>query len=305
MRSRNLNAFVPQRQSTLKRDEMMARIVSMPAVLTVILLVAVPFAIIVVQSFRQVGFGTLLGSGFVGLSNYADVVADRHFQRSVVVTLLFSAFTVTLTYLIGFFAAIFLNDQRRFKKLLFVCCLIPWAMPLVPTGLVWRWMLNRNYGVVNWLVFRAGLSSGMLDWFGDRTLALISIISSTVWRQYPIGLLMLYAALQTIPRDHFDVGKVVGVTKLQEIRHIIFPGVLSVSGMLVIIQLLDSFRAVTTIFVLTGGGPLRTTETLALYTFIEAFEFYKFDKAAAAGVLTLVIIMSIVLGCKRLLRSSS
>ncbi|TVR94463.1 MAG: sugar ABC transporter permease [Spirochaetaceae bacterium] len=294
--------MVTRKRSSLKQDEMVARLVSLPAVLTVVLLVAIPFAIIVIQSFREVGFGTLLGTGFVGLTNYVQTIANPFFRRSIAITLVFSVCTVAFTYVIGFYSAVFLNDQQRFKKLIFALCLLPWAMPLVPTGLIWRWMLHRNYGVLNWLVFQVGLSSGMLDWFGDRTLAMISIIASTVWRQYPIGLLMIYAAIQTIPQDYFDVGRVAGVNKRQEIRHIIFPGVLSVSSMLVIVQLLDSFRAVTTIFVLTGGGPLRATETLALYTFIEAFEFYNFDRAAAAGVLTLFIIMSIVVGARRLLR---
>jgi multiple sugar transport system permease protein len=285
---------------TIKHDERIAKLVSLPAVILILFLIAVPFGMILYSSFQNISFSHIFGEKFVGLSNYKYTLTNSYFLYSIFITLVFSFATVFLTYVVGLFSAIFLNNEFPFKRIIFVFCLIPWAMPLVPCAIIWKWMLNKTYGVINWLVLEIGLSPEMLDWFTDRWLALLAIIFITAWREYAIALLMIYASLKNIPNEQYESARMDGSNKWQETFFITIPNVRSVSFMIIILQLLSSFRAVTAIYILTGGGPLRSTETLALHTFIEAFEYYNFGEASAAGVLTMIIIYLIIFSALKL-----
>jgi multiple sugar transport system permease protein len=282
------------KHSSIRRDEKIARYASLPALVLILFLIAVPLALIFYSSFRNVSFSHIFGNDFVGFSNYAYIFKDRNFLNSIFVTLMFSFVTVSISYFLGLLSAVLLDGTFRFKKIVFVIVLLPWAMPLVPSAIVWKWMLNANYGVLNWMLTVVGLTDSMMNVFISKELAFIAISLVTIWKEFPIPLLMIYAAIQNIPQDQYESAKVEGVKKWQEILYITIPNVRSISYMVIMLQLLSSFRAVTAIFVMTGGGPLRSTETLALYTFIEAFEFYNFGEASAAGVLTLLIIFSVV-----------
>ncbi len=282
------------KHSSIRRDEKIARYASLPALVLILFLIAVPLALIFYSSFRNVSFSHIFGNDFVGFSNYVYIFKDRNFLNSIFITLMFSFVTVSISYSLGLLSAVLLDGSFRFKKIVFVVVLLPWAMPLVPSAIVWKWMLNANYGVLNWVLTVVGLTDSMMNVFISKELAFIAISLVTIWKEFPIPLLMIYAAIQNIPQDQYESAKVEGVKKWQEILYITIPNVRSISYMVIMLQLLSSFRAVTAIFVMTGGGPLRSTETLALYTFIEAFEFYNFGEASAAGVLTLLIIFGVV-----------
>jgi multiple sugar transport system permease protein len=200
-------------------------------------------------------------------------------------------------YLIGLVAAVLL-DRLRFtavKGLLFMALLAPWAMPAVPTGLVWRWMLDRNYGITNHTLVRLGLADQPLEFVLDPWLALLGVTAAAIWSLYPIALIMLFARLQSVPDELYEAAKVDGASPWHEVRHIAIPALRVVSATLVLVLILFSIRQVTTVFVMTGGGPARETEVLALFTFLEAFQFHRLGTASAAAVVTIGLVLAIAL----------
>ena len=247
------------------------------------------------SSIRDVSFRHVFGENFVGFVYYQNLLASSYFWQAAGTTILFIIGTVLPTYVIGLVIAVLLSRRFFGKRFVFPVLLLPWAMPLVPAGMIWRWMLHGTYGVLNWLLIDLGVISNPLQWLIEPQLARVAVMLATVWRRYPLAFLMLYAALQMIPNELYEAARIDGANAWQEFWHITLPGIRFVSFVLLMLQILFSFRAVTTIFVMTRGGPQRATETLSLFTYIEAFQLYNHGSAASSGVLTLAFIITITI----------
>jgi multiple sugar transport system permease protein len=256
----------------------------LPALLMLLLVLGFPIIVAVVNSFS-------LPDGGWTLENYAKLPKDTRFRNSLVVTFTFVGGTVLLHLVVGFIIALALNAEIKAQRFFRVVAILPWTVPDVISGLIWRFMYNPTAGIINRLLFDSGLINRHIEWLGDTDLALPSVIFSDVWRGYPFVMLILLAGLQAISRELYEAAKVDGASTIQEFRHITIP---NMRGMILIAVALDTiwqFRRFGLVFNMTAGGPGNVTEILSLYVYKQYFRYFNFEYAAAIAVVLAIIML--------------
>ncbi|HEX6011278.1 MAG TPA: sugar ABC transporter permease [Geminicoccaceae bacterium] len=230
------------------------------------------------------------GQPFVGLLNYQDVWADPRFWDSLANTALITAVTVPGALLMGLALALLANLPFRTRWPIRLSLLLPWALPLVFSGLIFAWFFDSSYGIVNDVIARLGLGDGPL-WLSSPWLARAAICVAIIWKTSSFCALILLAGLQTIPDSLYEAAEIDGATPWQRFRHVTLP-LLKASIMVALI-----FRTITAIqtfdipYAMTRGGPGSTTETLAMYIHTSTLEFLDFGYGSALAVVMFAISM--------------
>ncbi|MCA1648440.1 MAG: sugar ABC transporter permease [Chloroflexi bacterium] len=202
---------------------------------------------------------------------------------------------VTASFLIGLGTALLLNNRFRGRAVLRTIAIIPWPIPEVVAVMIWAWMFSADFGVINYFVSLVVPGSGKVGWLSDPNFALPAVSMVTIWKQFPLATVMILAGLQHIPVDHYEAAAVDGANAGQRFRYITLPGLRHVNLVLVLLLVLYTFKRVTIIFVMTGGGPGRATETLPIQTYLQSFQFFDMGYASAIGTLMLTVAMSFTL----------
>jgi multiple sugar transport system permease protein len=275
-----------------------------PALLAVAFLVAYPLYLVVATSLRQGKTLNLLRLSELplGLGNYRTVLGSEATWHSVGVTLLYLVGTIGPAFAIGLGTALLLNRAFPGRRWLRSFILLPWAVPGVIVSIVFLWLLDGSFGVVNALLREAGWLTTDLAWFATDETALGAVIVATVWKAYPFFTLTLLAALQAIPSSLYEAAQVDGASPWQRFRYVTWPGLRSAAILAVILNTLWALREFDIIYLTTGGGPDRATETLAVRIYQEAFAFFRMGTASALGVLTMAMAGLLVLASLRPLR---
>jgi multiple sugar transport system permease protein len=275
-----------------------------PALIAVGFLILYPLYLVVATSFR-IGktLDVLRLAGLpAGLANYRTVLASEATWHSVWLTLVYLAGTIGPAFAIGLATALLLNRAFPGRRWLRSFILLPWAVPGVIVSIVFLWLLDGSFGVVNALLRQAGWLSIDLAWFANDDTALGAVIVATIWKAYPFFTLTLLAALQAIPTALYDAASVDGAGGLQRFRYVTWPGLRAAAALGAILNTLWALREFDIIFVTTGGGPDRATETLAVRIYQEAFTFFRMGTASALGVITMVLAALLALASLRTLR---
>ena len=241
-------------------------------------------------SFRRVSIYTPSAPrGPLTFDNYARLFTSPAFWQSMRVSVLYVVLSIIFALGIGFGTALLLNQRFRWRALARMLAVLPWAIPPVVAVNIWWWILDPSYGLLNWVLLRIGVIAQPINWITSPQPALAAVSMVTVWKGYPFFVVMLLAGLQAIPQDLYDAVAVDGAGRLAAFRHITVPGLRHILALATLLTVLWVFREFTFIWVLTGGGPIRATETLAIMTYREAFAFFHMGFAAAIGVVTLLI----------------
>jgi len=264
------------------------------AVLTTILIY--PLLQVLVMSFRAVDLGRPVpGEPFIGLANYAEMLHRPQFWQSLRVTVVYTFSVVILTCIGGLIVAQILNAKFRGRALARALLILPWALPPVVTGLVWSWMFDFQFGVVNYGLKLLHLVDKNVSWMVNPDLALPAVIVATAWKHLPLATIILLAGLQSISAELYEAAHIDGANALQRYRYVTLAGLRPVLGLLLLLETLWNFKSFTYIYMMTGGGPARSTESLVVSVYYEAFQFYKFGYAAALGIIILIICVAITL----------
>lgn len=240
-------------------------------------------------------------SYFVGLGNYRFLLQDPRFLSSLLNTTYFAFVSVSLELAFGLMMALLLNRAFRGRGLFRAIALIPWAIPTVVSARMWEWILNPDFGLLNYLLRQMGLlslrfSQGdalSLNWLGDRCLAMHALILADVWKTSPFAALILLAGLQLIPEELYEAAKVDGAGRWRIFRQITFPMLQPFILVALLFRTLDAFRIFDLVYVLTGGGPANTTETLSLYAYKLLFQTLEFGYGSAVAVATFLVVLLI------------
>ena len=275
-----------------------------PALVAVGFLILYPLYLVVTTSFRLGKTLDVLRLDALpaGLGNYRAVLASEATWHSVWVTLVYLAGTIVPAFVIGLATALLLNRAFPGRRWLRSLILLPWAVPGVIVSIVFLWLLDGSFGVVNALLRQAGWLSTDLAWFANDNTALGAVIVATIWKAYPFFTLTLLAALQAIPLTLYDAASVGGASAWQRFRYVTWPGLRAAAVLGAILNTLWALREFDIIFVTTGGGPDRATETLAVRIYQEAFSFFRMGTASALGVITMVLAALLALASLRTLR---
>lgn len=247
-----------------------------------------------VLSFQKYDMYSLVTGGFewVGLSNYTHTLTDPFFWTVTRNTVVFGLSCVIGTMLMGLAVALLLNTNFKGSKVLGIVILVPWVFPAIAGGIVWRWMFNDQYGVVNYFLVQMGFS--MFEgfaWFNTPFLAFFVIFLMVVWQSFPFIAVSLLAGFQTIPTTLYEAAEIDGANWWHRLTKITLPMLKSLLLILFILSTIWNFKIFDQIFVMTEGGPARGTYVLALYSWSEAFNSLNFGMGAAIAMLMFVLLM--------------
>jgi multiple sugar transport system permease protein len=233
---------------------------------------------------------------FVGLDHFAFLATDPRFWNAVRVTLVFTGLSVALELVLGMAAALALQRQRVGRRLALSLLLLAWALPSVVTARLFEWLYHPSAGLVNVLIGRP------LNWLGDPTLALTGLILADVWRTMPFVALLCYARLLTIAPEVYEAARVDGAGRLATLTFVTLPLLRSILLVALLFRTLDALRAFDLMYVLTGGGPANTTETLTVYAYRSLFQTLQLGFGSAIGVVIFVLVMAVAAVYLRALR---
>jgi multiple sugar transport system permease protein len=273
-----------------RQDARAGRVMLAPALVTLAALAAWPGLWVLWLSLQRriPVFGI---EHFVGASHYAFLAADPRFWNAVQVTLIFTFVSVALEFLLGLAVALALQRQRRGRRFAVALLLLPWALPSVVTGRTFEWLYHPSAGLLNFL-----LGGAAINWLGEPGLALPALVVADVWRTMPFVALLCYARVLTIPPEIYEAARVDGAGAVATLRDVTLPLLQRVLLIALLFRSLDALRAFDLMFVLTGGGPANTTETLTVYAYRSLFQTLQLGFGAAIGVVVFVLVMLVASG---------
>lgn len=275
-----------------ERREAIALVI--PALLPIIVFSVIPLLAGVMLGFTDATLARNADINFVGVDNFVELAGDGRFWRSFGIGMVWATSVAVLTGAFALGLASLLNSRLRFKSLTRIIVLIPWAMPPVVTGILWRMIYDVNSGPLNAALGWFGL--GPVNFLGDFSTALPAVIVVGVWSGLPQTTVLLLAGMQSIPTELHEAAAMDGANGFRRFWHVTLPGLRSVLIAITSIDFIWNFNDFGIIYVLTEGGPGGRTMTPPLFTYLEAFRNREIGYASAMGdvlVIAVLLILSI------------
>jgi multiple sugar transport system permease protein len=225
---------------------------------------------------------------YVGLDNYRQLRSDAYFRQAVRNTAYFTLGTVPLSVAFGLGVALLLNQAIRGRAVFRTFFYLPVVTPLVVSGLIWKWVLNGDFGLLNYYIGKIGIAPQL--WLSDPTLAMPSVIAMSVWATVGFTMLVYLAGLQSIPQEYYEASSVDGASAWQQFRYVTVPLLAPSTFFLGVYLIISSFQVFDQIFVMTDGGPLRATTTFVYYIWQAGFQDFTMGYASAMAYALFAII---------------
>jgi ABC-type sugar transport system permease subunit len=233
-----------------------------------------------------------LNMTFVGLANYVRALTDDAFWHSLGVSVVFTASSVALHLALGLALALLLDQLRFARTAMRIAFLTPWMVAPAVGATIWLWLLEPQFGVVNWLLRAVHVVKAPVAWLGEPATALGAVIAVDVWRGVPFVMLLMLAGLQTIPAEQYEAASMDGAGAWQRFRHVTWPNLRYLTVVATTLDVINTIRHYDIIGVMTAGGPAGATETLPVLLYNTAFRANRFGDAAAIGVLLLLLVLA-------------
>lgn len=225
---------------------------------------------------------------FIGLTNYQNLFQDSDFLQTVLNTVLFTIFSVLGEIGIGLLLALFLKKNTGVNRTMQSIIFTPYIISLASIALLWMWIMNSDYGLLNAALEALHLSG--IDWLGDPKYALMSIILICIWKSVGYDALILLAALQSVPENLYEAAALDRTPAFRKLTKITLPMISPTLFFLTVVELIASFNVFETIQILTRGGPQNSTNTIVFSLYQYGFKFYKIGYASTIGVVLMIII---------------
>lgn len=280
-------------EGTSAKDRGASKAFLMPTVFLILALSIFPLLFSLVLAFMSWDLSRLEGGvRFIGLKNFATLLADTRFWNTARVTVFFVVGSVGLQYILGMGLALLLNQEIYFRRFFRVAFLVPMMLTPAAVGYVGRMLFNESQGPINDIIQRLG--GPMVPWLSNPRMALPSLILLDTWEWVPFMTIILLAGLQSLPPEVFESARVDGANEWQIFRQIILPMMAPVSVTIILIRALEAFKLFDIVMVMTGGGPGTATETVTMYAYIVGMKNGNlgYASAIAYSLLIMVIIFS-------------
>lgn len=274
-----------------RKNHAMAVGFSLPATAFSLILIVYPLFTTVKLSFQDVKFiGSLTDQekGYT-LSNYRKLFSNSDFWDALGRSVLFTFIALSISFLIGLGLALLLNKKFRFQKLVRTLILLAWPIPGVIVGLLFIWMFDGNYGIINAILKSLHIIDRNVKWLTGGTTAMATVITATIWKSYPFFTLTLLAGLKGISSDYYEAASIDGANAWKRFTKITLPALHSVIITSLLLNGLWIFRNYDLVYTITGGGPNQATETLPLLLYNQAFKYYKMGYASSIGMISLIV----------------
>jgi len=261
-----------------------------PAGLVLAIGLLYPIGYMMYASFLDWNPSQLIGEAdWVGLKNYTNLMQDEAFKESLWVTVKFAFIVVVLEMFIGVGLALLLDKNIKGISFLRTIFILPMMIAPIVVGLMWRYMYHPTVGIFNKTLKELGFDS--VPWLSDSTWALVSIVIADVWQWTPFIFILSLAALQSLPRSTLEAARIDGATAWQQVIYIKIPLMMPVLIVTLLLRLIDAFKVLEVILVMTNGGPGLSTEIMALRISRTASEFRELGEAAAMSNYLLMLLL--------------
>ncbi|MEP6660195.1 MAG: sugar ABC transporter permease [Acidimicrobiales bacterium] len=285
-----------------RRRRLGAAVLTLPAWVLLLTLFAVPIAVGVYLSFRNEAIGSFARGRFVGFSNFRRDVFTSTFYDAVKTTAVIALMGLAIQLPAGIGLALLLHRNLRGTRFFRSALLIPMLLTPVAVGIMWRFMLDSDLGVMNWLLQTVGL--GHVDWLGDQHSAVVAIVLVDSWQAIPFVMLLTLAGLAGLPESPMEAARVDGGSAWQTFWFVTFPMLRPVLYVILMIRVIDAAKLFDIIFILTRGGPGTATQTVGLLDYNTGFNFLQISRAAAIGVVLAVFTIPVYLLWTRAVRAN-
>ncbi|MGQ9782062.1 MAG: carbohydrate ABC transporter permease [Nitrososphaeria archaeon] len=264
-------------------------LISLPGLIFLFLIIVVPLGMLVSTSFLRYDF--IHPIEFIGFENYHIVLGGRLFWLALQNTVVYTVGVTVLTFALGLILALANSRIRMLSGFFRTLLILPWAVPAVVSGLVWRWMLDPGVGVVNYTLMQIGLLHEPVNIFGNPSLAMTATIVGYVWTAYPFMFVLVLAGIEAIPRELYEAAKVDGAKLIHSFRYITLPLARKSILVGVLITSMFSFRTIDTIWSMTRGGPARSTYVIGFNLLEYLIDYQNIGFASAVAIIMLLLIM--------------
>jgi multiple sugar transport system permease protein len=282
-----------KRLSELVKDRMFLLVLILPALAMLLFTIGIPIVKSIYMSFFKVSLLSMKSQPWNSFANYKDILQDGEFFSALRVTLTYVFCIVTVQFVLGLFLALILNSTIRFKKFFRTIILIPWIVPTIVSALLWMWLFQPQYGLINYVLQQFHVIDKPQEWLTNMDLALPAVIVTALWRQLPFMSTMLLAGMQGISEDLYEAARIDGANRTQILLNITLPLLKNNIKTITLISIIENFKMFPLFWIMTGGGPLDKTTTLAIYSYKAAFVQMNLGKGAAIGALWLIIMIII------------
>jgi ABC-type sugar transport system permease subunit len=275
-----------QRKRTLaQQDALIGFALILPSFLIILGISLQPILTTLYLSLFEVPRGINLQNTFVGLSNYISLLNEPIFWATIGRTFYFTVISVGIELVLGLAIAQLIHAHPPGWQFLRTSLIIPWAVPTIVNGTMWRWIYNADYGALNGLLLQLGLIDKYIPWLTRPDMAMNLVILADIWHSVPFIALILQAALATLPADLEEAAAVDGATAFQYFWLIRLPLLRPAILVALIIRTVEAFRAFDIIYVITNGGPANGTVTISFLTYLEMFSFGHAGRGSALSFL--------------------
>ena len=261
-----------------------------PTVLTFCAVIVYPLVAAIYLSFFSIYTPTMEGH-WVGLENYASLLQSGEFWRSLYNNIVWTIGTLSLQIVFGILVAMMLHQNMVFRSLARSLVLFPYFLSTVVAVLVWKWLLNDLYGIINHMLMWSGLIDMPIDWLGKMPNAMMSLIFIGAWKYFPFVVIAVLARLQSIPEELYEAAKIDGAGWFSRFTDVTLPQLKEILVVIILLRTIWDFKEFDLINLITGGGPIISTQTLPLMVYKEAFALNQMGAASAVAVLMMLVML--------------
>lgn len=262
-----------------------------PALLFLIGFTLYPVLYNIIISFQEVDALTLTApeKEFVGFANYAEILTDFVFTTVLKNSLVFTLGSVFFQFVIGFALAIFLSKKFPLNNMIRGLIVIGWIIPPVIVGTVWRWLLNTDFGLFNFILRQIGILSSNISWLTNPRFAMVGIIVANVWFGIPFNMMLMIGGITGLPKNIYEAAEIDGANWFQCLIYLTIPMLKQTIAATITLGFIYTFKVFALIWVMTGGGPVDATNVLPIWSYRLSFDYFNFSEGAVVANIMFVI----------------
>jgi multiple sugar transport system permease protein len=275
----------------------------LPALLVILLFTIYPVFYAVRISFYQYMLTKPNAHPFIGLKNFHDVITSYYFKTSLINTGIYTVASVAGVIIFGIIVALLLNTKIRSVNALKIIILLPWAIPAVVAGLMWKWILNSDFGILNGILYSLGVIKSYIPFLSDPLLAKLSLVLAHVWKEGPLAAIFLLAGLQLIPKEFYEAAKIDGGSSFRVFRYVTLPLLRPILLVVLVYETMTAILTFDIVYVLTGGGPADSTSLISWFAYAEIFKSLNLGAGIALSIVIAAITLVLIILYMRALRT--
>ena len=273
-----------------------------PSMVIVFGVIIIPIITTLVYSFVNIDPLSSHNGEFAGLSFYQKALTSSAFWEDLGRTLYFTVTSTALETLFGLMIALLLNEEFPGVRFLRSIIIIPWAIPTVVNGSLWKLMLNGEYGVINAILQRLHLIDAYQSWLGNPGTAMLCIVVADTWKMTPLAVIFFLAALQGLDKTRYEAAMVDGAGAFRRFTAITLPALKPTILVIIVMRTVEKFKAFDIFYLMTRGGPANSTKTLMYDTYLQAFTNLNYSEAATLAYLIVLVVIMLTLAYIRLMK---